>query len=77
LNYAAGLEDSIIRIVMQPWNGARSAPPAGGLSRPSLAATEHVEATIAELPSRQSAAVHESESAHKLPLRIYLGAIAI
>lgn len=28
LNYAAGLEDSIIRTVAPPWNGARSAPTA-------------------------------------------------
>ncbi len=27
LNYAAGLEDSIIRTLAPPWNGARSAPP--------------------------------------------------
>lgn len=27
LNYAAGLEDSIIRALAPPWNGARSAPP--------------------------------------------------
>jgi hypothetical protein len=26
LNYAAGLEDSIIRVVTPPWNGARSTP---------------------------------------------------
>lgn len=29
LNYAAGLEDSIIRSLSPPWNGAKSAPAAG------------------------------------------------
>jgi len=39
LNYAAGLEDSIIRSLSPPWNGARSAPLAGiaGFDRSDVA----------------------------------------
>lgn len=42
LNYAAGLEDSIIRVVTPPWNGARSTPLVAAvpeMSPPALPAT--------------------------------------
>lgn len=70
LNYAAGLEDSIIRTVAPPWNGARSTPQAGvGLPLLQPATPESIEATIAELPAPTSPAVQESESASASEVR--------
>lgn len=60
LNYAAGLEDSIIRIVTPPWNGARTAPPtAAAPDEPPLPPVP----AIAEPPAPQSPAPAEGESA--------------
>ncbi|MDM5181739.1 GIY-YIG nuclease family protein [Massilia sp. DJPM01] len=60
LNYAAGLEDSIIRIVTPPWNGARSAPSAAAApDEPPLPPVP----AIAEPPAPQSPAPTEGESA--------------
>lgn len=60
LNYAAGLEDSIIRIVTPPWNGARTAPPtAAAPDEPPLPPVP----AIAEPPAPQSPAPTEGESA--------------
>jgi hypothetical protein len=60
LNYAAGLEDSIIRIVTPPWNGARTAPPtAAAPDEPPLPPVP----AIAEQPAPQSPAEGESASA--------------
>lgn len=46
LNYAAGLEDSIIRTVTPPWNGARSAPLAGVTEYSPLTAPLHGESPL-------------------------------
>jgi len=60
LNYAAGLEDSIIRIVTPPWNGARTAPPtAAAPDEPPLPPVP----AIAEPSAPQSPAPAEGESA--------------
>lgn len=70
LNYAAGLEDSIIRTVTPPWNGARSAPQAGaGLPLLQPATPESVEAMIAELSAPTDAPIQESESASASEMR--------
>lgn len=63
LNYAAGLEDSIIRIVTPPWNGARSAPPAA--AAPELPPVP----AIAAPPAPQSPVPIEDESASASEVR--------
>jgi hypothetical protein len=67
LNYAAGLEDSIIRTVAPPWNGARSAMQAEkGLSHlpPAARGRETIEptppaSTSHDIPEDESASVSE------------------
>lgn len=62
LNYAAGLEDSIIRSLAPPWNGARSAPPAVvPVEQPLLAKPE-----LDELPAPASS---EDESVSAFEVR--------
>lgn len=57
LNYAAGLEDSIIRIVTPPWNGARAEPSVA--AAPALLPVP----AIAKPPAPRSPASSEAESA--------------
>lgn len=61
LNYAAGLEDSIIRTIVPPWNGARSVPQASVESpmsqTPQLAIVNEVSLLDAEISVAPSSVI--------------------
>lgn len=70
LNYAAGLEDSIIRIVAPLWNGARSLPLADtGSTLSSPSAVEYTESMHAKRHAPLSTAQARNESASASEMR--------